>query len=69
MAGISRSVALVLAFLIKKKGMKYDEAYSMVKSRRRIIHPNDGFIRQLRSYEVQCQGKGERTESPSRNRP
>lgn len=54
MAGVSRSVTLVLAFLIKKKGMTYDEAYSMVKQKRRIIHPNDGFIRQLRDYEFQC---------------
>lgn len=37
MAGVSRSVALVLAFLIKKKGMNYDQAYSMVKGRRRIV--------------------------------
>jgi protein-tyrosine phosphatase len=37
MAGVSRSVTLVLAFLIKKKGMTYDEAYSMVKQRRRIV--------------------------------
>jgi protein-tyrosine phosphatase len=37
MAGVSRSVTLVLAFLIKKKGMTYDEAYSMVKQKRRIV--------------------------------
>lgn len=58
MAGVSRSVALVLAFLIKKKGMSFDQAYSMVKGRRRIIHPNDGFVRQLKTYESQCNKKG-----------
>ena len=37
MAGVSRSVALVLAFLIKKKGMNFDAAYSLVKGKRRIV--------------------------------
>lgn len=60
MAGISRSVTLVLAFLIKKKGMKYDDAYLMIKSKRRIIHPNDGFIKQLRNYELECQQRAGR---------
>lgn len=58
MAGVSRSVSLVLAYLIKHKDMRYEEAYSHVKSRRKIvhssiiqIHPNDGFIDQLKKYE------------------
>lgn len=57
MAGISRSVTLVIAYLIKCHGLPYDTAYSMVKSRRKIvryyftqIHPNDGFIDQLKKY-------------------
>lgn len=37
----------------------------MVKGRRRIIHPNDGFIRQLKTYEQQC--KGTPSQSPSKN--
>lgn len=66
MAGVSRSVTLVLAYLIKKKGMRYDDAYSMVKSKRRIIHPNSGFIDQLRKYESQLNRTNKRAESPSR---
>lgn len=48
----------MLAYLIKHKDMRYEEAYSHVKSRRKIvhssiiqIHPNDGFIDQLKKYE------------------
>ncbi len=48
LAGVSRSVSLVLAYLIKHRNMSYSSAYERVKSRRRIIHPNDGFIDQLR---------------------
>jgi hypothetical protein len=51
-------VTLVLAYLIKCKGMDYHTAFSLVKSRRKIvkfyviqIHPNDGFIQQLKSFE------------------
>ena len=37
LAGVSRSVCLVLAYLMKHRKMKYEEAYSMVKARRRIV--------------------------------
>jgi dual specificity phosphatase 12 len=37
MAGISRSVTLVLAYLIKSEGMDYETAYSLIKNRRRIV--------------------------------
>lgn len=69
MAGVSRSVTLVLAYLIKHHGLGYDQAYSMVKSRRKIIHPNDGFIEQLRRFESQVRRQSPpktRYESPSR---
>jgi hypothetical protein len=31
--------------------MSYREAYNLVKGRRKIIHPNDGFIEQLKRFE------------------
>ena len=37
MAGVSRSVTLVLAYLIKSEKMDYDKAYFMIKNRRRIV--------------------------------
>jgi protein-tyrosine phosphatase len=36
-AGVSRSVSIVLAYLIRDKGMTYDEAYQSVKVRRQIV--------------------------------
>jgi protein-tyrosine phosphatase len=51
LAGVSRSVSLVLAYLIKHRGMTYRDAYDLIKGRRRIIHPNDGFIEQLKRFE------------------
>jgi protein-tyrosine phosphatase len=38
MAGVSRSVTIVLAYLIKEKAMGFDQAYALVKNRRRIVH-------------------------------
>jgi|688.fasta_scaffold56197_5 protein-tyrosine phosphatase len=37
LAGVSRSVCLVLAFFIKCKGFSYEEAYNLVKIKRSIV--------------------------------
>ncbi len=37
MAGVSRSVALVIAYLIRHSNMSYDDAFAFVKSRRKIV--------------------------------
>eukprot|EP01129_Flabellula_baltica_P004280 TRINITY_DN147_c0_g1_i1.p1 TRINITY_DN147_c0_g1~~TRINITY_DN147_c0_g1_i1.p1 ORF type:complete len:248 (-),score=50.75 TRINITY_DN147_c0_g1_i1:156-899(-) len=50
-AGISRSGSTIVAYLMKKHEMNFDEALSKAKSRRFVINPNEGFIRQLREYE------------------
>lgn len=34
MAGISRSVSFIMAYLIGKKGMSYDEAYDLLKQKK-----------------------------------
>ena len=41
--GVSRSATVVVAFLMKNKGMKRDEAIDWVKSKRHI-NPNKGFM-------------------------
>ena len=38
LAGVSRSVCLVLAYFIKCKGFSYDEAYNLVKLKRNIVN-------------------------------
>jgi protein-tyrosine phosphatase len=36
-AGVSRSVSMVLAYFIKEHNMHYDEAYRLVKAKRKIV--------------------------------
>ena len=50
-AGISRSVTLVIAYLMIENGWAMREAYNYVKSRREIIEPNIGFMKQLQGLE------------------
>ncbi|KAM0727314.1 Dual specificity protein phosphatase 19 [Formica fusca] len=50
-AGVSRSPAIVIAYLMIHKKLSYDEAYNKVKKARSCIRPNDGFVKQLHSIE------------------
>lgn len=45
--GISRSASVVLYLLMKFESMSLKDAFRHLKSRRRIILPNSGFMRQL----------------------
>ncbi|XP_046403598.1 dual specificity protein phosphatase MPK-4 [Ischnura elegans] len=49
--GVSRSATIVTAFLMKKHHISYEEAIERVKSCRRFVGPNRGFIAQLCLYE------------------
>jgi len=50
-AGISRSAAVVLGFIMEKYRLSYENAYKLVQKRRFCINPNEGFIQQLKEYE------------------
>ncbi|KAL5009119.1 hypothetical protein ScPMuIL_014700 [Solemya velum] len=50
-AGISRSAALVIGFLMETYGLSYKDAFLYVQQRRFCINPNEGFARQLMEYE------------------
>ncbi|KAJ6548551.1 protein-tyrosine phosphatase-like protein [Mycena capillaripes] len=52
--GVSRSASIVIAYLIRDRGMGYDAAYEFAKSRRACIRPNPGFVATLREWEVVC---------------
>ena len=47
-AGVSRSASILIAYLMREKKMKYQEAHDFVKSKRSIIIPNSGFVQQLK---------------------
>jgi dual specificity phosphatase 12 len=54
-AGVSRSATIIIAFLLKiqhiiKKPISVNDMISFVKSKRNIINPNLGFIKQLDKY-------------------
>lgn len=49
-AGISRSATLVIAYIMKTRSMTFNEAFDLVKLKRRVVDPNEGFVRQLVLY-------------------
>ncbi|KAM9577773.1 LOW QUALITY PROTEIN: serine/threonine/tyrosine-interacting protein-like [Trichechus inunguis] len=51
-AGISRSAAFVIAYIIETFGMKYRDAFAYVQERRFCINPNTEFVHQLQEYEA-----------------
>lgn len=57
-AGVSRSSSIVIAYLMKKKGWPAYVAYQLVKQRRSICQPNNGFLTKLMAYEEQLIQEG-----------
>lgn len=49
--GVSRSAALVMAYLIKSQGCTLKEAFFHVQSKRDVAQPNTGFMKQLIEFE------------------
>ena len=45
--GISRSASVVIAYIMYKNKMKYEDAYDYVFNKRKVISPNSGFKNQL----------------------
>lgn len=61
--GLSRSTTLCIAYLMSKENQKFDEAFNNVKEVRSFVKPNEGFIKQLKEYEVKLRGAQEVKES------
>lgn len=55
-AGVSRSAAICVAYLMKYEKMSLKEAFKHVKLARPQIRPNCGFFRQLMAYELELTG-------------
>ncbi|KAF9044743.1 hypothetical protein BDZ89DRAFT_1127780 [Hymenopellis radicata] len=49
--GVSRSATIVIAYLIRKRGMTYDSAFALVHARRACVKPNDGFVKALKEWD------------------
>ncbi|XP_036392799.1 dual specificity protein phosphatase 14-like [Megalops cyprinoides] len=56
-AGMSRSPALVMAYLMRYEGVTLRQAHDWVRDCRPHIRPNAGFWRQLLDYEKKLYGK------------
>lgn len=54
-AGVSRSATIVIAYLIYKQNMTYQDAYDFLKSKRYVISPNSHFVNQLVKLEKELQ--------------
>ena len=54
-AGISRSATITIAYLMKSRNMKYDDAFNFVRSRRDVIYPNQGFVNALKQFEKELE--------------
>ncbi|KAK4405679.1 Dual specificity protein phosphatase 1 [Sesamum angolense] len=54
-AGRSRSVTVVVGYLMFKHGMSFTEALEYVKTKRPVASPNSGFMLQLQEYERSLQ--------------
>lgn len=55
-AGVSRSVSLILAYLMKYADMSLKQAFHHVRSVRPQVRPNTGFFKQLIEYEQRLRG-------------
>lgn len=52
MGGVSRSPAVVIAYLMHALQLSYEDAYATVKAKRPGIRPREAFVEQLRDMEL-----------------
>ncbi|KAF9259698.1 phosphatases II [Marasmius fiardii PR-910] len=67
--GVSRSTAIVIAYLIRFKFMSYDQAFDLVLKRRPCVKPNSGFVAALREWENLCRQQRSRGGAGQSQRP
>lgn len=48
--GVSRSSSIIIAYIMKKYNLEYNQAFEFVKSKRIYVQPNSGFVFQLKLY-------------------
>lgn len=50
--GVSRSASVIIAFLMQKYRLDYDQVFERVKEKRTSIGPNAGFVQQLKLFKL-----------------
>ena len=66
-AGISRSAALVCAYLMRKYSWTFNETYNYMKTKRPRINPNQNFIHLLQQYDGTLDKSNKRNAKPIEN--
>ena len=66
LAGMSRSATIVIAYLLATTAMTTAEATEFVRSKRRVIRPNYGFVNQLEQYEKRHFSSSGKTTKPKK---
>lgn len=54
--GRCRSATICVVYLMRSRGLSLDDALKLMKSCRRQVHINHGFLKQLRAYEIKLFG-------------
>ena len=62
--GVSRSITVVVAYLMAREGMRLNEAILHVLKRRRYAKPNTAFLLALAKYEIELYGNSSVADSP-----
>ncbi|CAD8121838.1 unnamed protein product [Paramecium sonneborni] len=62
-AGVSRSAATVIAYLMRKQGMSFQEAFQFTRLKRSVVCPNFGFQRQLKQFERELQNSNQKLDT------
>lgn len=55
--GKSRGPSILIAYMIKKYSISFDEAYEKIKKIKDDIQPNDGFLIKLKAYDRKINNK------------
>lgn len=61
MAGRSRSASIVISYLMFSKKWSFKQAFEFVKKKRKEVFPNEGFIEQLKQFEIEMRNEKEIT--------
>ncbi|KAJ0171128.1 hypothetical protein K1T71_013327 [Dendrolimus kikuchii] len=49
--GVSRSATIVIAYIMEKYKLTFEQAFLYVRQRRKFINPNPGFVNQLKEFQ------------------